>query len=237
MDLRKAFKEIFKCYITQNMLRFENIDLSLIKTANILATQRVNELRLDQEEVNTAKNILSAFDYIDHLNLNKINIDLKLYKDLNERLAHDEALEPGQLRACDGFIPCVDHPIERIEENKLDPILEVLNDLDQNAFKNEVSDAFSILCKMQPFYDGNKRSSLFLCNIALFKKDLGILYISPNHYQTFEDHLTKFYQDKSSELIQFLENNCVNTKQEFKVDKELTDFFKINHKTDDFTIN
>ena len=31
MDLRKAFKEIFKCYITQNMLRFENIDLSLIK--------------------------------------------------------------------------------------------------------------------------------------------------------------------------------------------------------------
>ncbi len=45
MDLRKAFKEIFKCYITQNMLRFENIDLSLIKTANILATQRVKDTK------------------------------------------------------------------------------------------------------------------------------------------------------------------------------------------------
>ena len=91
--------------------------------------------------------------------------------------------------------------------------------------------------KCSHFTTAIKDHRFFLCNIALFKKVLGILYISPNHYQTFEDHLTKFYQDKSSELIQFLENNCVNTKQEFKVDKELTDFFKINHKTDDFTIN
>lgn len=64
------------------------------------------------------------------------------------------------------------------------------------------------MCKAQPFFDGNKRSTLCLCNEALLKQKLGVMLIKNELYPEFDKLLTKFYANNDEELLNFLETKC-----------------------------
>ena len=61
---------------------------------------------------------------------------------------------------------------------------------------------------MQPFWDGNKRSTFFLCNIILIKNHLDLLALTEDVYADFEKYLTEFYTGKSNRIIDFMADNC-----------------------------
>lgn len=84
----------------------------------------------------------------------------------------------------------------------------MLSRLDKDNNKKVVSRVFCLLCKAQPFFDGNKRSTLSLCNVALLKQKLGVLLIKNELYLEFDKLLTKFYANNDEELLNFLETKC-----------------------------
>ncbi|MCR4554941.1 MAG: Fic family protein [Succinivibrionaceae bacterium] len=76
-----------------------------------------------------------------------------------------------------------------------------LNDVTINDFKKVVSECFCNLSKLQPFWDGNKRTTLFLCNAQLIKNDFELLIIKNDSYAAFEEHLTAFYTENDKTII------------------------------------
>lgn len=59
---------------------------------------------------------------------------------------------------------------------------------------------------MQPFMDGNKRSSLLICNLALLKHKFGIFVIPTQKYSEFEKYLRDFYQSKNTNIYEYIKN-------------------------------
>ena len=160
--------------------------------------------------------MINTLNYMESLNLSKQNIDLNLYIQLNSFLAKDQALFTGDLRNGLCSIPCIGQIPVPSQESVQNEICK-LNNVTINDFKTVVSECFCNLSKMQPFWDGNKRTTLFLCNAQLIKNDFELLIIKKDSYATFEEHLTAFYTENDKSIIDFLAQNCfIKTKLEKK---------------------
>lgn len=149
-------------------------------------------------------------NFIDTFDLKNSKIDLSLYKKLNELLSYNQSLAPGTFRK-EGhyaYIPCIKDPISAPSIIEINYQLDCLNSLSLNNYKSQVSCIFCILCKFQPFYDGNKRSTLCLCNLALLKQNKEMLIIKNNQYNDFDRLLTEFYVGSNENLISFLVEEC-----------------------------
>lgn len=73
---------------------------------------------------------------------------------------------------------------------------------------------------MQPFYDGNKRTTLFFCNTALLKKQLGIFFIENEKYDIFENELTKYYTEQlDCKLQEVLVKDCIKSINELDIEQ------------------
>ncbi|WP_406038414.1 Fic family protein [Succinimonas sp.] len=67
---------------------------------------------------------------------------------------------------------------------------------------------FCNLARLQPFWDGNKRTALCLCNMELLKHDFDLLIIPKDKYAGFEERLTPFYKKENNDVIGYLARNC-----------------------------
>lgn len=220
------FRNEVKVFLAQNLMRFENLELSAIQTQQLLDNKVQARLCLDFDDVTVIKNVINTLDFVEKLDFNKTKIDLNLYKKLNEMLSFNQSLYPGQLREGDHFayIPCIEDPIKPASPQKIQEQLDILNTLENNSYKDHVSHVFCNLSKMQPFYDGNKRSTLFLCNCALQKQNFDMLIIKNDIYPDFELSLTRFYSRNDCEIFEFLKDQC------FHKNKELSLKTNSNHK-------
>ncbi len=209
MSNLKQFKQDTKAHIARTLLHFENINLNQLQTRQLLATKTLHRA-VDDVDATIVKNLLDTFDYIEQLDLSALTIDHDLFIDINHRLAKEQALFTGRYRDSLGRIGCIDKPIAIPDPEKINAILQALCDIHAKNYKSVVADAFMHLAKMQPFFDGNKRASLFLCNIALAKKELGYFSIPNEKYCQFEEYLTLFYRDNQPEkLKQLIENALI----------------------------
>lgn len=177
MDLRDEFKKNLKVYFAQNLFKFENITLDQIQTKNLLNSKVMDHLNFTLDDAQIIKNVFTAFEMLEHLDLDKIKIDEDIYVKLNEILARDQALFTGFFRNSNVYIDCIPDPIAPPDLNKMSYYLKMLNEINESSLKEVVPIVFCNLARMQPFFDGNKRSTLFLCNLALLKKDLGMFFI------------------------------------------------------------
>lgn len=211
-DLKNLFRSHFKVFIVQTLMQFEGINLSINETQKILDHNKIYQ-DINDEQALVINNLLGTLDFVDSLEHSQA-IDKNLYILLNSKIAQKQALSVGTFRDGATSIPCIDHPIPPPNEIIIEQYLKRLNLLNANNFKHEVSEVFCELSKLQPFWDGNKRSTLFLCNVALIQKNLGLFYITEHQYSTFDKKLTDFYTNQDHSLVSWLENHCVRSKTE-----------------------
>lgn len=205
-NLRDIRKEV-KIYFAQSLCQFEGIYLSDIQTEQLLNNAKFSVCDFSEDESLVINNVVNTLDYMEALDISAVDIDLNLYITLNSLLAKDQALFTGELRNGLSSIPCmgqipVPHRDIVIEE------IKKLNNVTTKNYKQVVSECFCNLSKMQPFWDGNKRSTLLLCNAKLIKNNFDLLIINKNYYGAFEEYLTDFYSENDATIVNFLANNC-----------------------------
>ncbi len=204
----KDFRREVKINFAQSLFRFEGINLTDIQTEKLLNNDNFARSEFPEEESLVINNVINTLKYMESIDLSKQNIDLNFYIQLNSLLAKDQALSTGTLRNGFSSIPCIGQIPVPSQESVQNEICK-LNNVTKNDFKTVVSECFCNLSKMQPFWDGNKRTALFLCNVQLMKKDFDLLFIQSDKYVGFEEYLTAFYTDeKDKTLVDFLVQNC-----------------------------
>ena len=79
---------------------------------------------------------------------------------------------------------------------------------------------FCELSLMQPFFDGNKRSTNLLCNSVLLKKDIGLFIIDQKSIDTFNSYLYQYYTKQNMDIFEFIGNELIYSKDmllEYKI--------------------
>lgn len=209
MDLLEEFRFNLKVFLAQSLLRFEDINLDIIKTKNLIENNLISEIRFDTENAIVVRNIINTLNFFRDVPFNALEINRNLFININAMLAKEQALEVGKLRNGDVFIDCIKEPIKPPLSTDLDRCLSNLDNCYSANYRSVIPETFSKLARMQPFFDGNKRSALFICNVALIKKNLGIFFIKNELYPEFQVLLTDFYTQNSKKLFNFLEKNCI----------------------------
>src|SRR5574344_959007 len=208
MGTVKLFRDEMKVFLAQNLFRFEEIELNELQTKNLLSTKISDNLNLDYVDTLVVTNVIKTLDYLETQDLKKISIDHNLFIKLNSLLAENQALEVGKYRDKICYIGCVSEPIEPAPKDLISENLYKLEHLVSDSFKKVTASVFCSLARAQPFFDGNKRSALFLCNVALMKKNLGFFTISNDQYKVFEDLLKNYYVKNDLSVVDFLSKNC-----------------------------
>ena len=221
MDILRHFREQSKIFLAQTALHLEGIHLDEVDTKELLTKSNKKFFDVDEEDAIIMRNIVNALDYLETLDFAKIDIDLNLYIHINSILADEQALFVGKLRDCPTAIGCIETEISVYDHDKIIQEINRLKTLTFNNYKKIVPDVFCKLARMQPFFDGNKRSTNFLCNIALIKNNLGIFYIDYEHLSTFNSYLKEYYQEKSNKILEFIGNKLIRTWEQLEDDKNL----------------
>ena len=196
-----------KLLLAKNLFRFEDLEFSTEKIQGIL-NEKVEALNsIELGDLAILNGIRRLFEYIEKLNIKELCIEVEFYKTLNGILAFNQSLDPGRFREGNQlvYISSIKDPIKPAPLSFIKERLELLSHLDKDNYKKVVSRVFCQLCKAQPFFDGNKRSTLCLCNVALLKQKLGVMLIKNELYPEFDKLLTKFYANNDEELLNFLE--------------------------------
>lgn len=209
MELLEEFRFNLKVFLAQNLLRFEDINLDIIKTKNLIENNLISEIRFDAENAIVVRNIINTLNFFRDAPFDTLEINRNLFININAMLAKEQALEVGKLRDGDVFIDCIKDPIKPPISSDLDRCLFDLDNCNSANYRSLIPESFSKLARMQPFFDGNKRSALFICNVALIKKNLGIFFIKNELYPEFQVLLTDFYTQNSKKLFDFLEKKCI----------------------------
>ena len=205
----KDFRREVKIHFAQSLFRFEGINLTDVQTEKLLNKENFEMLDFPEEESLVIDNVVNTLNYMESLDTSQLNVDLDLYIKLNSMLAKDQALFTGVLRNGLSSIPCVGQ-IPVPDQEKVEEEIAKLNSVSQDNYKSIVSECFCNLSRLQPFWDGNKRTSLFLCNVQLIKNDFELLIIQKDKYADFEEltPLTAFYTEENNDIIDYLVENC-----------------------------
>ena len=211
------FERAIKIPLVQSLLRFEDVELTDAETEKLLTNESLEIPEFSEEESLIINNVLNALTYMQSLDISKVKADMDLFIKLNSLLAMDQALFSGSLR--NGFcsIPCIGQiPVpaeETVKEEiaKLNSISAAHSSPENNSsdnYKLIASECFCNLARLQPFWDGNKRTALCLCNMELLKHDFDLLIIPKDKYAGFEERLTLFYKKENDDVIGYLARNC-----------------------------
>lgn len=212
----KDFRREVKIHFAQSLCRFEGIYLTDIQTEKLLNKENFEMLDFPEEESLVIDNVVNTLNYMESLDISHLDVDLDLYIKLNSMLAKDQALFTGVLRNGLSSIPCIGQ-IPVPDEAKVEEEIAKLNSVSPDNYKSVVSECFCNLSRLQPFWDGNKRTTLFLCNVQLIKNDFDLLIIQKDKYADFEEYLTAFYTEENNDIIDYLAENCfVKTDMEKK---------------------
>lgn len=213
-----------KIFLAQTALHLEGIHLDAVDTKELLTNSNKKFFDVDEEDAIIMRNVVNTLNYLETLDFVNNDIDLNLYIHINSIVADEQALFVGKLRDCPTAIGCIETEIPVYDKDKIVQEINRLKILSVNNYKNIIPDVFCKLSRMQPFFDGNKRSTNFLCNIALIKNNLGIFYIDYEHLSTFNLYLKEYYQEKSKKILEFIGNELITTVDKLYSDKNIQQF-------------
>ena len=93
-------------------------------------------------------------------------------------------------------------------KEKIDSIIK--ETINEKSLDNAIN-LFCVICKMQIFNDGNKRTATLITNMFMIQNGLGIFSIPVDKKLEFYNALTKYYDSDSSinELKSFHKENCI----------------------------
>ena len=166
------------------------------------------------------RNVVDGLNFLEEIDFQKVTIDIDLYIKLNTILAREQALFTGDLRTGSVNIDCIPEDIPPARAEDVFEYVNRLNHIDENTFRNIIPEVFCRLSRMQPFWDGNKRTTSFLCNIALMKNDLGI-FIIKDELQTerFVDLLRDFYINEDPSIFAYIADELMISRQDLELEE------------------
>ena len=199
-----------KILLAGTMFRFEQIDMDDSQIAGLFCGESAVSAIHDELESVVIENVIRTMDYLEEqMSTAELIPDLDLFISLNSMLAQEQSLEVGTLRSGYSSIPCIGQlPVP--DRNDVEQWIRRLNSTQTGKFNMMVAECFCSLAKIQPFWDGNKRTSLLLCNIVLMQKESVLMHISRENYSEFDRKLTLFYRGESREIIRFLTDRCMS---------------------------
>ena len=213
------FRERNKIFLAQTALHLEGIHLDYVNTKELLETDTIDAFGIDDEDAIVMHNVVNALNFLESINFSNLSIDIQYYITLNSILADQQALYTGFLRNQPVSIGCIPEPIPVYQEEMIQEKIDILNAVDENTFRNIVPKIFCELSLMQPFFDGNKRATNFLCNSVLLKKDIGLFIIDKNNIDKFNSYLYQYYTKQNTDIFEYIGSELIFTRNELVNDE------------------
>ena len=186
-------------------MKMENRAVTFPQTKTILEGVNVPGVQID--DIQAILNMRDAWRFL----MGSIDepVTLEYLCKLNEFIARNEALEWGKLRTGSVAISGTDYkpPVPR-ETVVWAELVEIL-DADTSATDKALT-AFCWGTRGQLFWDGNKRTSLTLANKILLQAGAGMLTISAQNMEQFNETLLNYYDTaEAGPLKTFLYENAI----------------------------
>ena len=174
-------------------MKMENRAVTFPQTKTILDGVNVPNVRLD--DIQAILNMRDVWKFLFQTLKEEVTIDY-LCK-INELIARNEALEWGKLRSGSvgisgtNYLPPV--PVYETVKRELEGILNADATVTEKALS-----AFAWGTRGQFFWDGNKRTSMTLANKILISAGAGMLTITDQHMEQFNELLLHYYNTGNS---------------------------------------
>ena len=204
-----------KTFIKENifyLMCFESKNITFPKIESILQNVNITNGGFDAQ---VTHQLMNGWKLI--LDIPDSNITFTQILSLHSQIAKEQALEWGVLRSGNVSISGTSFSPKIVRQKDIEEmILKVRNSDD---IYKEISYFIPKLIKMQPFWDGNKRTSIILANRLLIENHSGIISINNHHFEEFNNLLSNYYNDntKLEEVALFIENNCIYNTLEKKL--------------------
>lgn len=190
-------------------VKLEGINLTFPETQAILDGVNVPSATID--DIQTILNMRDAWKYV--LNTIEQPFSMEYACKVNSFVARNESLDWGVLRYGDVGIGGTDYRPPLPDAENVKKSIEELMRSSMTGTEKALH-YFVWGAKQQLFWDGNKRTSLICANKILMQNGNGILTIRDNNVLEFNKLLTKYYEEKNSDvhykaLVQFLYDDAV----------------------------
>ncbi|MBO0992279.1 Fic family protein [Bacillus sp. SD088] len=187
--------------------RLEKVSTTFPQTKTIVEGMSVSGISMD--DIQVILNLKNAYQYVLKLS-NDEKFDLSIACKINSFISYNESLEWGVLRTGQVGIHGVDYiPAIPIESKVVSTI--------QNILHSETSWTYKALKYMyyamraQLFWDGNKRTAIVSANTIMMLSGVGIVNISEEQLENWNQLLTEFYETNNDErIIQWTYDHCIH---------------------------
>ncbi len=186
-------------------MKMENRAVTFPQTKTILDGVNVPNVQLD--DIQAILNMRDAWKFLFRTMEEEVTIEY--FCKINGLIARNEALEWGKLRSGSVGISGTDYLPPVPEYGTIKRELEGILNTDASATEKALA-AFAWGTRGQFFWDGNKRTSMTLANKILISAGAGILTITDQHMEQFNELLLNYYNSGDSvELRSFLYENAI----------------------------
>jgi len=183
----------------------EGIVITYPETQQIYDGGNIAHLRVD--EIVAINNLKHAWQFV--LNSIDTEMDYTYICSINALVGNGLVNDAGNLRAYDVRMGGTEWQPQLPNKEDIENLLKEVQEI-----KNVTEKAIVLMCrlmKMQPFNDGNKRTSMLAANHELIKGGAGIITISQNDKAIFGRELINYYEtDNMQGLKDFIYNNCID---------------------------
>lgn len=193
-----------------NLSRFENCKTTLLQTEQIINGHNVATASLG--DIQTILHLKRAYQYtVQHL-LDGLPVDMALLKKINNMVAQDDSLDPGEFRTGSVGVTLFDgsrHTPPTMTERQ---VMEMMHNIAARSGSTTETAIRTMLALMwqQVFWDGNKRTATLFANAMLIEKGCGILEISELQMPEFNIKLSDFYRSEDdTDVATYLYQNCI----------------------------
>ncbi|MFC6038961.1 Fic family protein [Paenisporosarcina macmurdoensis] len=187
--------------------RLENVNTTFPQTKTIVEGMSVSGISMD--DVQVILNLKNAYQYVLKLS-NDTTFNLSTACKINSFISYNESLEWGVLRTGNVGIHGVDYtPTIPIESEVVSAINEIMSSEGSLTYKALKYMYYAM--RTQLFWDGNKRTAIVSTNAIMMLDGLGIVNISEQQLEYWNQLLSEFYETNNDEtIIQWTYDNCVH---------------------------
>lgn len=188
-----------------NSAKLEGINITFDEVKGIYNKTIVKNISI--YDINTIINLKHAWDFI--INTLDAEDDLNYLCKIHNEVAKDEALEWGKLRAGNVGISGTDYKPPIPTEKSINYIIRTSKVYESITEKS--IDIMVKLMKAQPFWDGNKRTSMMFANKEMIRNGKGVISIPEEKIIDFNRYLSDYYSNNTIEhLKDFIYKNCID---------------------------
>lgn len=206
-DQNRRFAKMNLTRLVFTNSRFEGVMTTLPQTQTIIDGLGVDGVSID--DINVIVQLKRGWEFVTN---SDEPIDLTTAKKINQIVARDQSLAPGELRTGQGLVMTTkgDFMPPSVDEAKEIAYLKAL-EADTNRSVTERSiELMYHLMRNQVFWDGNKRTATLLANKMMIDHGKGLINIPVDKWSTWNQLIADYYHSGNmNKLKQWTYNNGV----------------------------